>query len=578
MNDLSDLLLEFSAECQDILAKIRDNLANFGKTGNRLDQLKDIARGIHTIKGSASMFDLKELTQKAHKLENFLQKFKDNPEKLQQKSIDSILKFVDTIEHVIDNIVSGEKQQAAPQTSEALPINDRGLDGDPHVIEDEEIVDAKKQHESNADDAVSPAGSEETRSPVQTKKAQDLVRVPLDRLQKNLDTVTEVFLIRNQMSFLVDSKLRQAGDVADFLQDWDSLDNALRKTVSELEHIVMGMRMMPVKNLFQRMEKAIRTYLESSDKKIAISIAGENTELDKKILDYLAEPLIHLIRNAMDHGIESSEVRQLAGKSGTGRIALKAEVRGNEVIITIADDGKGIDGAAILESAMKKGFNVSHIKTPDQAVDLIFLPGFSTNDEVSEVSGRGVGMDAVKTYVEGIGGRININTAVGTGSTFSLVLPLGMSLIPTILSRVNQSIYAFSSSDIVETLQVHSGDVRVNGSRRFLKYKSQLIRTFFLEETLSMPTRSAQFHIINKNLSVCIVQSGSDYIALVVGEFLSNTEIAAKLLPAAAPKIPYITSASILVTGEPVLVISMGNLCTWLQQNHEEEVASDFAA
>jgi len=167
---------------------------------------------------------------------------------------------------------------------------------------------------------------------------------------------------------------------------------------------------------------------------------------------------------------------------------------------------------------------------------------------------------------------------VGKGSTFSLVLPLGMSLIPTILSRINQSIYAFSSADIVETPQVHSSDFRSNGTTRFLKYKSQLIRSFFLEDRLSVSTKSEQFHIVNKHLSVCIVQSGNEYIALVVGEFLSNTEIAAKILPPSAPKIPYVTSASILVTGEPVLVISMANLCAWLLQSQDKESENDIAA
>lgn len=320
--------------------------------------------------------------------------------------------------------------------------------------------------------------------------------------------------------------------------------------------------MTPVKGLFQRMDTTVRSYAETAGKKISVVLSGNDTELDKSIIDTLAEPLIHLVRNAMDHGIEGPEARRLAAKPEIGTIHLGAEVRGNEVVVTVRDDGKGIDATKVLASARKKGLDVTTIKTEAKALDLIFMPGFSTAEQVNEVSGRGVGMDAVRTYVENIGGNITLTTEVGVGTTFSLCLPLGMSVIPVIIVNVNRQLYAISINDVLETRRVSAEEVLANGPSFYFEYKGELIECIFLENYLS-GSENINHLIKRRSLALCIVRANGRNLAFCVTDLVSNTEIVAKPLPALAPRLPYITGVAVLVSGEPAFVLSLGK---WYQR------------
>jgi len=519
---MEELFPDFLEESKDVLEKVRTSLGTILECDNRASEIDAIYRGVHTIKGGAAMFGLEKLREVAHGLETYLSKLKEKPETLTEEKVNKIQGIVDSF----DTLLMPENNAEPGNTTEKP-----------------EGVEALK---------------EEPAQPKKVSKPVEMIRVPVDRIQQNFDTVSEIFLIRNQMNYLISQHLKEHPEFKGFHQNWEMFDNSLRRRINELEHVVMSMRMMPLKNLFSRMEQTVRSYCTSTGKKIKVQTSGEETELDKKILDSLGEPLIHLIRNAMDHGIEGEAERLLEKKPDYGLIKLSAKVVGNEVVIEITDDGKGIDAAKVKASAEKKGIDTSFVQNDDDAVKLIFMPGFSTAEQVSEVSGRGVGMDAVRNYVEEIGGTIDVKTRLGKGSTFILNLPLGMSVIPAILVKINGFDYALSTNDIIETKTVDMSDIGRNEDKIYLKQKDKYIPCYFLNEIINK--RDSDDQVSKRKIPVCIANCSGKELAFCVDELELNTEIVLKPLSHMAPHLNYISGVSVLPTGKPIFVLSLGKL------------------
>lgn len=337
-------------------------------------------------------------------------------------------------------------------------------------------------------------------------------------------------------------------------QEWELMDNALKRNVSELEATTMNMRMTDLSSLFKRMEKVVRSYVSSSHKKIIFETEGEDIELDKKVIDMLGEPMIHLVRNAMDHGIESPEERIKAKKLETGTIRLKAKSQSGKVVISIEDDGKGIDGEKILKSAINKGLDCSHINGPDEAVQLIFAAGFSTAEEVTDVSGRGVGMDAVKQSIEQLGGDVKISTAVGKGSTFNVSLPLSMSVVSSIIFKVNGNSYGASINSLIEVCRESENVLNENNNITLFPYRGEFLNCYDLRSVFSGEIKN------DEKLTVCILDFEGEKAAFRVDNVFKHTEIVVKETKGYFPKIDYINGVSILATGEPIFVISMGKI------------------
>jgi two-component system chemotaxis sensor kinase CheA len=417
--------------------------------------------------------------------------------------------------------------------------------------------DSDSNHEKHEKSASSNAKEAEFKLAKKNSAHQDTLRVPLERIQRNFDTISEIFLTRNQLKYLVERMQGGSINSTEFFQNWEVLDNTLRKNIGELEQNAMAMRMLPIKSLLRRMESAVRTYCDETGKNIKVHIEGEETELDKKVLDSLAEPLIHLTRNAMDHGIEDEKRRMELKKPLAAKISFKASVVGNDVILSISDDGRGIDAAGILASAKKKGIDTSHISNNDEAIRLIFQPGFSTKEQVSDVSGRGIGMDAVKTYVEGIGGQITIDTKIDYGSSFHLRLPLGMSVIPAILVRANHKLFAVTASDVRETRKVPIDDIHINGKECFYNRNGVFIPCYNVDDFIYQDFKTEPLSTKVERVSLCLIDSDQGLIALRVQELISNVEIVTKSLPPMAYQLPYVTGISIMATGEPTFVVSL---------------------
>src|SRR5690606_19564457 len=351
-----------------------------------------------------------------------------------------------------------------------------------------------------------------------TVQNQEVLRVPLATVNSILDHIWELVLVRNQMAHLFKENKNIFKDHLSFIQQFESIDNVIERNIHELESKTMSLRLNPIKRIFDRMGKVVKEYCNQSNKEIEFVTSGEGIDLDKKVLDQLNEPLIHLIRNAIDHGVEKSDERIRAGKPAQGRVELSAQLQGNEVSIVISDDGKGIDGNKILESARKKTLDVSHISTEKDALDLIFAPGFSTAEQVTDVSGRGVGMDAVRKSIQELGGSISIDTAIGKGTKFKINLPLTMSVSKCLIVDIRGLEYAFSTKSIVAVEKISMNQLKKNGADLFYEFNGEMIPCFNVGEIL--PDYRQEPDLPTTYTHVCVTSVNGQTVSFCVDEIL----------------------------------------------------------
>lgn len=334
----------------------------------------------------------------------------------------------------------------------------------------------------------------------------------------------------------------------------------MSRTMGDLQNIVLTMRMVPVETVFNRFPKMVRQLSRDLNKRIALNIVGAETELDRTVIDEIGDPLVHLIRNSVDHGIESPEVRRAKGKPEEGTVELRAYHSGNYVFIEIEDDGAGIDRDRVLQKAISKGV-VTHEQslsmTDKQINELILASGFSTADVISDVSGRGVGLDVVKTTIESLGGSISIESTQDVGSVFSIQLPLTLSIISVMLVEIESEIYAIPLSSIIETSIIRNSDILNAHNQKVIDFRGKVVPLVFLEEIFEVPRQEQNddgFH------SVVIVRKGDKLAGLVVDSFIGQQEIVLKSLGNYLTNIFAISGATILGNGKVALIVDCNAL------------------
>ena len=334
----------------------------------------------------------------------------------------------------------------------------------------------------------------------------------------------------------------------------------MSRTMGDLQNIVLTMRMVPVETVFNRFPKMVRQLSRDLNKKINLEIIGAETELDRTVIDEIGDPLVHLIRNSLDHGVESPEVRRAKGKPEEGTVQLRAYHSGNYVFIEIEDDGAGINREKVLKKAIEKGVitkEVANTLSEKQINELIFASGFSTADVISDVSGRGVGLDVVKTTIESLGGNISIESTEGVGSVFSIQLPLTLSIISVMLVEIESEIYAVPLSSIIETSIIRSSDILNAHNQKVIDFRGKVVPLVFLDEIFEVPRPEAKeddFH------SVVIVRKGDKLAGLVVDSFIGQQEIVLKSLGNYLTNIFAISGATILGNGKVALIVDCNAL------------------
>ncbi|MEG0260455.1 MAG: chemotaxis protein CheA [Lysinibacillus sp.] len=334
----------------------------------------------------------------------------------------------------------------------------------------------------------------------------------------------------------------------------------MSRVMGDLQTIILTMRMVPVETVFNRFPKMIRQLSRDLNKKINLEIIGAETELDRTVIDEIGDPLVHLIRNSVDHGIENPEVRLAKGKPEEGTVELRAYHSGNYVFIEIEDDGAGINRDKVLAKALAKGVvtqEQSNAMSDRQINELILASGFSTADVISDVSGRGVGLDVVKTTIESLGGNISIESTQDVGSVFSIQLPLTLSIISVMLVEIEKEIYAIPLSSIIETSIIRSSEIMNAHNQKVIDFRGKVVPLVFLEEIFEVPRNEVQddeFH------SVVIVRKGDKLAGLVVDSFIGQQEIVLKSLGNYLTNIFAISGATILGNGKVALIVDCNAL------------------
>lgn len=376
------------------------------------------------------------------------------------------------------------------------------------------------------------------------------VRVDIDKLDSLLNLVGELVINKTRLEQIgISHKL---GDLSETIEQID-------RVTTDLQTVVMKVRMIPVGQVFNRFPRMVRDLSHELGKEINLIIQGEDTELDRTVIDEIGDPLVHLLRNAVDHGIERLAERRASAKEAVGEIRLIARHEGNNVIILVEDDGKGIDAAAIKEKALKGGFigKTDADKMDDkELINLLFLPGFSTAAAVTDVSGRGVGMDAVKTKIEALGGTVEIETKVGIGSKFIIKLPLTLAIIQALLVRVCKEIYAIPLSSIDSTIHLKPEDIKTVQGQEVILLRGQIIPIVRLHAVLNVPTADNE----QNDLFIVIVHVGQQRAGIIVDDLIGQQEIVIKSLGSLLKGIKVIAGATILGNGQVALILDVGSV------------------
>ncbi|WP_202077122.1 chemotaxis protein CheA [Caldalkalibacillus salinus] len=383
-----------------------------------------------------------------------------------------------------------------------------------------------------------------------TRASNRTIRVSIDRLDVLMNLFSELIIDRGRLEQL-----------ASEIENQELLDTVehMGRISGDLQDIILNMRMVPIEQVFNRFPRMVRGLAKDLDKKVELNIAGADTELDRTVIDEIGDPIVHLLRNALDHGLETPEERVESDKEETGLIKLRAFHSGNNVFIEISDDGRGIHREKILERAIDRGIVTEEqgLEMTDQEVyQLLFASGFSTAEEVSDISGRGVGLDVVKNKIESLSGIVTVNSIPGAGTTFSIQLPLTLSIITSMLVKVSTEKYAIPLNTIEETAVIPKADVMSAHSGKVIDYRGKVIPLVFLREVFGLGNDGVR----DDAVSVVIVKKGDEMAGLVVDSFIGQQEVVLKSLGNYLTEIFAISGATILGDGQVALIIDTNAL------------------
>jgi Chemotaxis protein histidine kinase and related kinases len=425
---------------------------------------------------------------------------------------------------------AASKQQTPPAASASAPAKGQ--------VEAETKEEVSKQ--------VNAARSQAAATAPAPAPVSRTIRVDIDRLDTLMNLFSELLIDRVRLEQL-SSEIRR-NDLTETVEH-------MTRVSSDLQNIVLKLRMVPVDSVFNRFPRMIRDLAKSLDKKIDLVITGADTELDRTVIDEIGDPLVHLLRNSVDHGLETTPERLAAGKPETGTIYLRAYHSGNHVFIEVEEDGRGINSEKVLKTAIKNG-----VVTEEQAKQLsnedinmlIFAPGFSTADKISDISGRGVGLDVVTSKITSLGGNVTVDSVAGRGTKFAVQLPLTLSIISAMLIKLGSEKYAIPLTSIVETGIVQKDQILIVHGNRMIHFRNAIIPLVSLSKVLDSP----DFNENNESeTEIVVIRKGDKWAAVTVDEFIGQSEIVLKSLGKYLTNIEAISGATILGDGQVALII-----------------------
>ena len=410
----------------------------------------------------------------------------------------------------------------------------------------------EERTEEQVSDTPQPKKEEKKKTPKRRPaQGSKTIRVNIDRLDVLMNLFEELVIDRGRLQSI-------AGELHN--PELNETVERMTRVSGDLQNIILNMRMVPVETVFNRFPKMVRQVARELDKKVDLEIIGAETELDRTVIDEIGDPLVHLIRNALDHGIETPEERLAKGKPETGTITLRAYHSGNHVFIELEDDGAGVNRKKVLGKAIERGLvseEAAETLTDKQVAELILASGFSTADQVTDVSGRGVGLDVVKNTIEGLGGYISIDSIEGKGSLFQVQLPLTLSIISVMLVELDKEIYAIPLSSIIETAIIDSSEVLNAHNQKVIDFRGNIVPLVYLKEIFEMTEGEEETSDFQ---SVVIVRKGEKLAGLVVDSFIGQQEIVLKSLGNYLQNVFAISGATILGNGQVALIVECNSL------------------
>jgi two-component system chemotaxis sensor kinase CheA len=609
---------EFTSEAEELLESLSRDLADFEAQGNsvRPELINKIFRDVHSLKGLAGMLGLAPIAELAHTLEDMLDRLRMGKIAIGKPLIDLLYDGIDGLNRLvrgtevdvaalsrrIDKIVKAEPQQKVASVLDDLTLEDqtrkslteyeehrlienvrsgknifsveqrfdftdfdkklRALTG--KLTESGEVISTlpsvdptgagigfRLLYGSTLDLAAVSANAPEAKiaslrkEEVSLKSVSATVRVDISKLDVVMNTIGELLIEKNQLDTLartLDGRQRNA--LVGISRNLDRKLNELQKTAIEL-------RMVPVGQIYTKLSRSVRKLARELDKDIELVLRGEETELDKMLVEEISDPLMHIIRNALDHGIESPAERAAARKDSKGRVTVVAYQQGNSVVIDVTDDGRGIDPDMIREVGKKRGL------TAADPFDLLFAPGFSTAAEVSEISGRGVGLDVVKKNIQELKGSIEVISTIGKGTTFRIMLPITLAIIQALLVRASGQQFAIPLTSVEESLRIQAREIVTVESREVLALRDLALPLVRLADAFSL---EASDETPDKKLFVVVTRSGEKLAGVVVDAIIRQHEIVIKSIGERLKGTPGIAGATEVGKGEIVLVIDVASL------------------
>ena len=538
---MDDLLREFLTETNENLDHVDAELVRFEREPNNAEILGNIFRLVHTIKGTCGFLGLPRLERLAHAAETLMGKFRDGMP-VTEGAVTVILSTIDRIKVILDQL---EAQQKEPDGSDGDLIDDLGRLGqktrpEPAASAREKVEDLEQRE---ALDRIAPHRPDDERG---DRVASHSIRVDVDTLDYLMTTVSELVLTRNQLLEIV----RRQED-SDFKVPLQRLSNV----TAELQEGVMKTRMQPIGNAWQKLPRVVRDLCAELDKDIELEMHGAETELDRQVLELVKDPLTHLVRNCADHGIEGAAERLAAGKAAAGTIRLTAFHQGGHIIIEIADDGRGLDVARIRAKAIEQGLASEAelaAKSDAEIYNFIFVPGFSTAAHVTSISGRGVGMDVVRANIEQIGGTVDLQSAAGGGTKFTIKIPLTLAIVSALIVEAGGERFAIPQLAVLELVRANGGgEHRIEHIKDapVLRLRNKLLPLLYLKSVLRLGSGDGQEGF------VVVTQVGSQIFGVVVDSVFHTEEIVIKPMSSKLSHIAAFSGTTILGDGSVIMIV-----------------------
>jgi two-component system chemotaxis sensor kinase CheA len=618
MNDeMQEILIDFLAESSEMLEALDQHFVKLETDPTNAELLNEIFRCMHSMKGSAGFLGFTHLVEVAHQGESLLNKLRQGEIGVSPFIIDIILEAVDAVKllhadiretgedtHVDTALIvnkltltmdsaddlkgimpdapvvksssfvstgPSEEEIATPDVvvSETLgiplvepeePIVSTDL---PPVPEDSSSVTESTPALSEVLNKMQEAASRTVKAASSGsgkpsgKEEDSTVRVETRRLDHVMNLVGELVLGRNRLMKL-GYGLEEQYEMNPLVRELGLAFAQLNLVTSDLQLAVMKTRMVPIRKVFSRFPRLVRDLSSKLGKQVRLDLVGEDTEVDKSVADELSDPLVHLVRNSMDHGLETVEERKRMGKSSEGSVRLAAYHEGNSIVIRIEDDGRGLQVDKIAESALDKGLvSESELATmsPQDVMKLIFLPGFSTAEQVSDLSGRGVGMDVVRTNISRMNGSLELDSQQGRGSQVTIKLPLTVAIIQALLVEVGNATFAVPLASVVEAVKVTKDDIKSVNGQAVLNLRERILPLLDLAQTFQIPNERT-----NDECYVVVVAIGAQRFGVVVDRLRAQEEVVIKSLGDFLANVQGVAGATITGDGKVVLILDMSDL------------------